>query len=552
MSGSIGEIIGIAAPIVGRFFGGPIGGIIGGFIGAALANRVNGQNPNPGLVGQTSIPDTGQLQTATGEDAWVAKQYGNRRAGMVLIANTIADLNGGIYTESDEGEYSFNVYVLGEGPMHSINQLYYYDNAIFAPTATVDFGTEYEEGNAIFGDDIGNIAIQFQQGAVGQTRATMLDNVQRADGSDWFSTTAVGNGICYMVVRLRRDRDALITDPSPTTFTFDSLGKEIPEIRLDNSPRQYSDATYTTGTNPAMIALDQIRDINYGAGISDINIDFDSFVNFANYCDDEGFELNGQFGLGDTLEQILQEISVCTGAVFTDENGLVSVKIMAKETGTTTVGITEDNVVGNVSRISPNTVNLPNAIRGKYISADGLEVFTIVEMDSATVSSERRKEIEIDLRMVNTATQANEILKRQLLSLRQPTFQFEMNNAGYDLELYGVANISDFLDQNLSAQGSKVRIEGFTKQRIQENPNNAPVRVVARLYTDEVFDQVPNAISPLLNISEAPGINNIPTPTNVNVTQASQGGGTATFRNYSFFNTEISFRNEERWTRCNI
>ena len=331
MGGAVKKLAPIAAIAIGAYagyaiFGGALGAIRGASLGFRLAGLLGGGGEDPsggnaGNVGQTEIPDTGQLATAVGEDAWVPKQYGNRRAGMVLVASDVARENeDGTYQIVEtgaSGAFAFSVYTLGEGPWNKINQLLFYDNEIFKTGQTINFGQEYDIGNNIFNEDnASNIGIEFIQGLLGQSRAGMLSNIKGVDGLDWFAPTDIGNGICYMVVKIKRDKDALIRETAPTNFTIEAEGKKVPDIRLDNSTTQdtfgnYTNAIYTT--NPALIALDQLRSSTFGLGLTDTEIDFDAFTDFANYCDNPGtysdgvsvtpFTLNGQFGQGDSMRQ---------------------------------------------------------------------------------------------------------------------------------------------------------------------------------------------------------------------------------------------------------
>ena len=307
MGSAVKKLAPIAIIAVGAFagyavFGGALGAIRGASLGFSLAGQLSGGGggsgggSSAGSVGQTSIPDTGQLATAVGEDAWVPKQYGNRRAGMVLIASDVMNSQHKIVNEGAAGGFATSVYALGEGPWNKITQLRLSDIKLFKDDQTIIFGDTYSFGDTIFSEikDFSNLEVTFIQGNIGQALPNVLSRVTNTDDTRWFRDTDVGNGICYMVLRIKRDKEATIRETAPTNFTIESEGKQIPEIRLEGSPVQYSSSgivdhnDYETGRNPALIALDQLRTSEFGLGLLDSEIDFDAFVNFANYCDNPG------------------------------------------------------------------------------------------------------------------------------------------------------------------------------------------------------------------------------------------------------------------------
>ena len=582
MGSAIKKIAPIAVIAVGAFagyavFGGALGAIRGASLGFRLAGALGGGSgesggSSAGSVGQSNIPDTGQLATAIGEDAWVPKQYGSRRAGMVLIASDVMNSSHQIIETGASGAFATSVYALGEGPWDKINNLNIADIKIFKTGQTIDFGTTYTFGDSIFNTDkdFSNLEVTFIQGKLGQALPTVLSQVTNADGTKWFRDTDVGNGICYMVLRIERKKEATIRNTAPTNFTIEARGKRVPDIRKENSNDKDSNGNFINAeytTNPALIALDQLRTSEFGLGLTDAEIDFDSFVDFANYCDTPGsysdgtlipaFNLNGQFGQGDTLRQILEEISLCTGALFADENGIVTVKIDKFELSTTSVAINEDNLVESITRIEPKTSETPNVINVKYIDFDGFETIDVVEFSQSTQNAEGRKEADLQLRMVASQGQAVELGKRYLYQSRQPTFQFKMNTAGYDLDTYGVCSFADPLSKralsgsiipnsglNIVSTGSKVRIFNITKDRIIESEGKAPISVIAKLYTDDIYRVNPSTmvIAPTVKISDAPGLLNIPAPTGAILTRLTDTTAQLNWDNITQYQTTIEFR----------
>ena len=590
----------IVGATIGFITGGPAGALRGAVLGYQIGSAWAGAD-RPSEPGESSsIPDTGQLATAVGEKAYVPKSYGYRRCGAVLVATDIqvgVDSNGATipatqpnYTSDGKsifarvlaafstivnttpsyyrnvdnngsGNYATSVYVLGEGPWERIENVYYSNNPLFNDNANLQFDTVYTYGHSVFStaQKFNNLEFEFKRGEVNQTRAQLLSNIYNPDGTAWFDTTDVGTGICYMVVRVKRNQEAIIRETAPA-LTIQAYGKRIKEIRRQNSPVQYSDGTYQTGTNPALIALDQLRDKVFGFGLNDVDIDFDSFVNFANYCDNPGtysdgqsvppFRMHGQFTQGSTTRDILEQIALCTGALFTDENGIVTVKIDKRELSETSPLISADNIVGNITRDEPKTADLPNVINVRYINEQAIEVLEVVEFNNTLIEAEGRKEAELFLRMVQDKPLALELAKRVLYQNRQPTVQFKMNTVGYNLDVYGVAKINDVLNTAIVSDNTRLRIYNLQKDRAPTDGSNAaPITVSAKIYNDQIYTVNPRGANTDVNyipstnrISTAGGYNNIPAPTNVVVTSISDVELSVSWNHLAIYTAEILYR----------
>jgi len=572
MSKVVKKVAPIVGAVVGAFVGfatgGPAGAIRGAALGYTLGKAIQGKPTPNNPVGDPSVPDTGQLATAIGEKAWVPKSYGNRRGGCVLVATDVMNETSSgsdlfrIVANNAAGSYSTSVYVLGEGPWEKITNVYYNNNAIFKSTADLQFGTVYSYGNDVYDttQNFKNLQFEFIRGNSIQSRSTLLSRVYNNDYTPWFNTTDVGNGICYMVLRVKRDAQAIIRETAPA-LTIDGYAKRIPEIRIEGSPVQYSNATYQTGTNPALIALDQLRDEKFGLGVQDEDIDFDTFVKFANYCDNPGtysdgttipsFRMHGQFNQGVSTKEILEQIALCTGALFSDENGIITVKIDKQEMAETAPAISADNIVGSITRIESTVSSSPNAINVRFYNEIGIAVTDVVEFNADLIEAEGRKEAELELRMVQDPALARELAKRVLYQSRQPTLEFKMDNTGYNIDVYNVARIADILDTNIvpeTTETTRIRIMNVVKERAGIEPNNAPITVSAKIYNDQIYSVNPgsgtdiNVIPSTYKISDSGGIGNIPAPSNVYAQAVTDGEISVSWSHLVQYTAQILYR----------
>jgi hypothetical protein len=162
---------------------------------------------------------------------------------------------GGLLTyaaQSSDGEYAYLAIYLGEGPMDSIDPVIW-------------LGDEKSDADKFDG----LVQVEFFDGTQTEASATLV----AASGGEW-TAQDVGTGLSYLVVRYKFDRNAF-----PQGLVLPAV---LAKGRKVFDPRTEAQA-WTR--NPAMIGLDYIMS-TFGYKSPDAAIDWDSFAQAANICDE--------------------------------------------------------------------------------------------------------------------------------------------------------------------------------------------------------------------------------------------------------------------------
>ena len=270
------------------------GFVVAGGIGAALVGaaasavvsaalgKVIGGNGESGGVAPPQITNTSIRQAAAARRLI----YGTVKAGGVLVYPA----------QSDDGTYAYLAVYLGEGPIQAIDPVFWVGD-------TLSTDTKYT----------GLLTLTAYTGAPGQVADAALI---AASGGEWTSTE-VGNGVAYAIVRYTWDRNAF------------AGGLEFPAF-LVSGRKLYDPRTTLTeySANPALAMLDYIRS-EYGYAAPDSWIDFDSFSDAASICDEvldsadtdnvvnsvagkvKRYQVNGVFETNASPAQVVAQIEAC-------------------------------------------------------------------------------------------------------------------------------------------------------------------------------------------------------------------------------------------------
>jgi len=209
------------------------------------------------------------------------------------------------------------------------------------------------------------------------------------------------------------------------------------------------DGQYKFTNNPALILLDYLTSKRYGFGIDINRIDLDSFIEVANYCDENNFVFDGIITDGrgiDIIEHILNHFR----GYLVYQNGKFKVKVKDLNIETPVAVITEDDIIEGTFQINmPDISEIPNVVKVNYINPElDYKVDNLLIEDINVSSIEERKEMEIELYGCNTL-QAKKLgtyyLERARLNLTisfvtsPEFFNLELGDLFYlDYESYGI------------------------------------------------------------------------------------------------------------------
>lgn len=300
--------------IVGFALGGPVGAAVGfglGMtkIGESLVNKVLDFVTKP-FLGAFDVPNgEGTYNAQREEGVLITKRgggaenipivYGFRQVGGIITFAT---------TGSDRNRYLWVAYALSEGPVEGIHSISIDDNDITSTEliGAMNRGESYEINTGKYS---GRVKMQFWYGKNFGTNASAspvgpYGFMREAPG--WRTTDAY-NGLATLFVRYewRQITTQEQADNNPFSGSIPSikvnlLGRRVLPIDstaaatdyitdLNNQRERYS-------TNPAEIILDYLRNPWYGKGLSNSEIDWNSFQIARNKYNQDVTYVNGVRG----------------------------------------------------------------------------------------------------------------------------------------------------------------------------------------------------------------------------------------------------------------
>jgi hypothetical protein len=225
---------------------------------------------------------------------------------------------------------------------------------------------------------------------------------------------AKGRGICYSRFEL--------------WYNADTYPGGIPTIQVKvrgNKVFDPRDSTWKHSTNPALCIRDYILSSIYGLGIAAANVEEQSFIDMANYCDElvnipggtqKRFELNGWIDTSRSVEQNLAEMCTsCRGQVVNEADRWRL--IIRRARPVSGFKITEKNTVeGTWQFILPGADLCPNVARASYVDPSRNYTVDTVQWPEPgqfnqylTDDNSYEQRLEMDLPFTNTRIGAQQI-----------------------------------------------------------------------------------------------------------------------------------------------
>lgn len=375
------------------------------------------------LGGAPNIPDAAQeaerqqgvLITRQGSTVQIPIVYGYRQVGgTVTFAETGADNN----------RYLWVAYVLSEGTVEGLHQLFIDDNPLpddIIPLLnngqTVDVGTgKYKD----------RLKLQFSHGIFNSSpsSSTMGTHSILKDAPSWKSTM-VYNGVAVLFARyewkkIETQEDA---DANPYTGNIPNikatiLGKKIASLTISNPDSySYDSAPTRYSTNPAEVLLDYLRNPRYGKGLKNTDIDWDSFKTAAAKCNQTVEHVSGINGkiltcnavvdTGQTLFANVKNLLMGFRAYMPYSQGTYKLKIedagnatdITSGVATIVQTFNEDNIQGAVTFSAVERTSKYNQVQINYVDPD--KKFSVESVIYPETDSERQTYIDKDGGRVN-------------------------------------------------------------------------------------------------------------------------------------------------------
>ena len=317
------------------------------------------------IIPQPDIPDFGQIQAdLDARGILVNKKSAN---GAIPIVYGTRKVGGNIVfleTSGADNQYLYMALVLSEGEINDITSIFVNDNQV---TFTGDLADNTQvtvaSSDVNFFDGSSLITVEPHFGSDSQTASSLLSTL-----SSWTSNHRL-RGLAYLAIRFEWNNDKFGSLPTVQAVV---QGKKVYNPNLDStvtggsgSHRKDDSTTWAYSDNPVYQLLDYLRNDRFGMGIT--NEYFDS--NFADWqtagdvCDTQITPFSGASAIDlmnshtviDTSKKAIDNVkSFLRGSRGYLNFTAGKYNILVESTGTASISLTEDNIIGGISVTSKN------------------------------------------------------------------------------------------------------------------------------------------------------------------------------------------------------
>ena len=302
---------------------------VSNFLGLGIPNFVNKQ------LKKWLTPDLGDKEglkiQRTGSDFAIPVVYGTRIVGAIVVDRAISNDAGGL---ENENYHALCVFCYGE--IDDFVEFYFngisWNDARWTKDDTRFFNYELVKGS-------------LTQNPL--TKGTVFER--------WDTSLSHYSGLAIAMFTFKQDKDSTIWNGEPQ-ITAKIRGKKCVDPRNPTAP-----ATYTE--NPAVHEYDYIKSSVYGLGLTDAEIDLQSFIDVANICDTE-------------------EISTVERKICETVDGVYTCYILPPEI-ISFKRFTNNNIIDTGRTLFDNVAEIANAFRGFFPDSDGrIKIAAEIEGDS--------------------------------------------------------------------------------------------------------------------------------------------------------------------------
>ena len=314
------------------------------------------------------VPDFGTNDfEETERGILVNKQSNNSSIPVVYGERLIGGTRVFIQTSGTDNEFLYIALVLCEGEINSIEEIRVDDKVVTFSGALTDNTqrTVASSDSNFYKDSVSYITVEPHLGTDGQSASSLLSTL-----SGW-GTNHKLSGIAYLALRFKWNQDIFGGIP---TVQAKVKGRKV--VTLDSS---LSESSETFSTNPAFCLLDYLRNERYGKGIATSNIDLQSFRDASQVCITQVTPFSGGSDINifdtnavlDTSKKVIDNVrDILRGCRGYLPNVQGKYKLVIETTGTASVSLDEDDIIGGYSLSSPTKNSKYNRVIATFINPD--------------------------------------------------------------------------------------------------------------------------------------------------------------------------------------
>ena len=329
------------------------------------------------LFTRSSKPDTPDYGTtdfdATEKGILVNKQSNNASVPVIYGERLVGGTRVFIETSGTDNTYLYVALVLGEGEIHSIDEIRVDDKVVSfdgAITDNIQRDVASSDSNFFKADPTvegssaeSTIKIEAHFGSDGQSSSSLLSTL-----SSW-GTNHKLSGISYLALRFKWNQDVFGGIPQVQAKV---KGKKVVSY---NSSLQAQTPAFST--NPAFCLLDYLTNERYGKGLAVSSLDLQSFYDASVVCETQVTPYSGASNINifdcnaviDTSKKVIDNVR----EIVKGMRGYLpfvqgKYRLVIETTGSASVSLTEDDIIGGYSLASPSKNSKYNRVICSFVN----------------------------------------------------------------------------------------------------------------------------------------------------------------------------------------
>ena len=302
--------------------------------------------------------EKGILVNKQSNDANIPVVYGTRLLGGTRVF---------IESSGTDNQYLYVAIVLCEGEINDITEVRIDDRVVTFDGSFADntqLNVDSSDAN-YYRDSESLITIEPHYGTDGQASSTLLSEL------DSWGTNHKLSGLCYLALKFKWNQDIFNSIPKIQAVV---QGKKV---KTYNASLVEQSASYST--NPAWVLLDYLTSERYGKGLSTDEINLQSFYDASQVCEtqvtpySDGSDINifDSNAVLDTSKKILENVREllkgCRGYLPYTQG---QYSLIIETTGTASITLTEDDIIGGYSVNSPAKNEKYNRVICSYVNPE--------------------------------------------------------------------------------------------------------------------------------------------------------------------------------------
>ena len=330
------------------------------------------------------VPDTPQMDTQAEQNAkgiMINKQSANAPIPVIYGKRKVGGTLAFIETSGADNEFLYMIFALSEGTNNACSKIFIDDKEV-TWSGALTHGTARTVGSSdsnFYKDSTSLITATWYDGRDDQTYDTTVGAL-----TSWTSNHRL-RGVSYIAFKFKWNQAAFGGLPQ---VHAEIEGRKVYNANLDGtktggsgSHREDTESTWAYSTNPVWCTLDYMRNSRFGMGIANsyFDDDFADWQTAADVCTAQvepysgGSNINllDMNGVADTKQKTIEVLKMMVNGFrgyINYANG--QYKVLSESTGSASVSLTEDNILGGLKVSSMDKNGRFNRVIITYVNPD--------------------------------------------------------------------------------------------------------------------------------------------------------------------------------------